>query len=172
MAGLGALLLFVSLFLEWYAPDHNAWTIFETWDVVLAALCLAALAAVAARAGVGRPRPDSWLLAPAVAALVIVVVSLLDHPPAARGYANDPETGLWLALAGTVLMLLGALLSVTRISVAVNLGEPTVGMTAPTRADPEPRAPTPSPAASARPPATGDRPTEPTTRAADEDPLR
>ena len=123
LVGLGALILLVSLFLEWYAPDDSAWAIFETWDVVLAALCLGALVAVAGRMGVGGARPDSWLLVPAVVAFVIVVVSLLDHPPAARGFGNDPEVGLWLALAATLLMVVGALLSVTRISIAVNLGQ-------------------------------------------------
>jgi hypothetical protein len=166
-------MLLVSLFLDWYEPDHTAWTVFETWDIVLAALCLAALVAVAARTGVGPPRPDSWLLLPAAVALVIVVVSLLDHPPAARGYANDPAAGIWLALAASVLMLAGALLSVTRISVAVNVGGPTAETT-PTRGrvDPEPRAaaPPPGPAPGPGHGVTGDPRTEPT-RPAD-DPLR
>lgn len=123
LIGVGALMLLVSLFLEWYSPSAEAWDVFEVWDLVLAALAILALAAVASRFGIGRPRPASWLIGASVAALVIVVYALIDPPPAAQvGSAGtefgDPGTGLWLALVAAILMTAGTLLSVARISVA------------------------------------------------------
>lgn len=120
LIGLAALLLFVSLFLDWYQPGLDAWTVFEVWDLVLALIAAAALVAVASRLGYGPPRPASWVLAPAIAALIIVVYALLDPPPSIAGLRDgDPATGLWLALAAAVLMTAGAILCVARISVAI-----------------------------------------------------
>ncbi len=116
----GALLLLVSLFLTWYQPGIDAWEIFEVWDLVLAVLALIALTALAGRLGIGRPRPASWLVAPSVVALVIVLFALINPPPLSRGVDGDPATGLWLALAASVLMAAGALLSVAQISVALS----------------------------------------------------
>ena len=118
LIGAGALLLLVSLFLEWFDPGLEAWDVFEVWDLVLAALAVAALVAVASRLGFGAPRPASWLIIPSIAALVIVLYTLIDPPPVLA--EGDPSTGLWLALAATILMTAGAVLSVARISVAIN----------------------------------------------------
>ena len=104
LIGAGALLLFVSLFLDWYEPGLDAWTVFEVWDLVLALLAIGALAAVAGRLGFGPPRPASWIVGPAVAMLVIVLYALLDPPPAIAGIDGDPRTGLWLALAAATLI--------------------------------------------------------------------
>ena len=125
LIGAGALLLFVSLFLDWYQPGIDAWSVFEAWDLVLAVLAVAALVAVASRFGFGPPRPASWLLGPAIAALVIVIYAFLDPPPATNGLPDgDPATGLWLALVGAALMTAGAVLSVARISVAISAAGP------------------------------------------------
>jgi hypothetical protein len=124
LAGIGALLLFISLFLDWYKPGLDAWTVFEVWDLVLAVLAVATIVAVAARMGFGPPRPGSWLIGPSVAALVIVLFAILNHPPAASGPGNDADTGLWLALVAAVLMAAGTALSVARISVALNVSDP------------------------------------------------
>lgn len=125
LIGLGALLLFVSLFLDWYQPGIDAWSVFEAWDLVLALLALGALVAVAGRMGYGPPRPASWVLLPALAALIIVIYAFLDPPPATNGLPDgDPDTGLWLALAGALLMTAGAVLSVARISVAISAAGP------------------------------------------------
>jgi len=121
LIGAGALLLLVSLFLEWFDPGLEAWDVFEVWDLVLAALAIAALVAVASRMGFGAPRPASWLIGPAIAALVIVLYTLIDPPPVLA--EGDPSTGLWLALAAAILMTAGAVLSVARISVAINPGD-------------------------------------------------
>ena len=123
LIGAGAILLFVSLFLEWYQPGIDAWEIFEVWDLVLAVLAIVALVAVASRLGFGPPRPASWLIGPALAALVIVLYLLINPPPLTPDIDGDPSTGLWLALASAVLMAAGALLSVARISVAINPGD-------------------------------------------------
>ncbi len=141
LIGAGALLLLVSLFLDWYEPGLDAWTVFEVWDLVLALLAIGALVAVAGRLGFGPPRPASWIVGPAVAVLVIVLYALLDPPPAIAGIDGDPRTGLWLALAAATLIGAGAVMSVARISVAFDAR--------PASADP---APTTTP------------PTEPTTR--------
>jgi hypothetical protein len=120
LIGAGAILLFVSLFLEWYQPGIDAWEIFEVWDLVLAVLAVVALVAVASRLGFGPPRPASWLIGPSLAALVIVLYLLINPPPLTPDIDGDPSTGLWLALAAAVLMTAGAVLSVARISVAIN----------------------------------------------------
>ena len=122
IAIVGALLLLVSLFLDWYEPDVTAWTVFEVLDLVLAALALACLLGAAARLGVGVPGGralGSHFAVFGVLALVLVLSQLINHPPAAL--ENDPETGLWLGLGGAGLLALGALLSVTRISFAVDV---------------------------------------------------
>ena len=119
LLAIGAALLLVSLFLDWYQPGQSAWTVFEVWDLVLAALALVALAAAAGRLGLARSRPDGWLLVPGVASFVIVVASLLNHPPAASG--EGTMVGIWVALVATVLMLAGAVLSVARVSIAINI---------------------------------------------------
>ena len=119
LVAVGATLLLVSLFLDWYEPGRSAWTVFDAWDLVLAVLCVVALAGVAGRLGLARRRADSWLVLPSVAALVIVVASLLNHPPPALD--EDPMIGIWLALVGTILMVLGVALSVARVSVAIDV---------------------------------------------------
>jgi hypothetical protein len=133
LIGLGAIVLLVSLFLEWYQPNAEAWDVFEAWDLVLAALAIAALAAVAGRMGFGRDRPASWLIGASLASLLIVLYALIDPPPVADaigqqgGGFGDPGTGLWLALAATILMTVGVLLSVARISVAFSTAGPDAG---------------------------------------------
>ena len=122
LIGAGALLLFISLFLEWYQPGIDAWEIFEVWDLVLAVLAIVALVAVAGRMGFAPPRPPSWLIGPALAALVIVLYLLINPPPLTPDIDGDPSTGLWLALAAAILMVAGATLSVAQISVAISPG--------------------------------------------------
>jgi hypothetical protein len=113
----GAALLFVSLFLDWYDPGLTAWEAFEALDLVLAGLAVAAMAAAV--------RPDilpPWAaVAVPGAALLIVVVQLVNFPPAAVG--GDLASGAWLALAGTLLMTAGAALSLAAISITVQVRE-------------------------------------------------
>jgi peptidoglycan/LPS O-acetylase OafA/YrhL len=117
LVALGALLLLVALFLSWFGP-LTAWDAFEITDLLLAALAAGALALA-----VGALAPDvldvdaRWLPWLAGAAFVVVAVQLLDPPPVAL--ARERHEGIWLALAGTVLMVLGTVLTLGRVSLAV-----------------------------------------------------
>jgi hypothetical protein len=114
---IGAALLLVSLFTEWYDTGPTGWDVFETLDLVLAGIALAGIVAAV--------RPDAvppwvaWGL-PAVA-VAAVLVQLVNAPPAAGD--GSPSTGAWLALAGALLMAGGAALSVAAISVTVQVRE-------------------------------------------------
>jgi peptidoglycan/LPS O-acetylase OafA/YrhL len=144
LVAVGAIVLLVSLFLSWYEPGRSAWTVFEVWDIVLAAIGVAALASLLRlrRTDVRDEHlvPERWLPALAGAALVIVVVQLLSHPPAAR--EDSPEVGAWIALAAAVLMGAGAILSRAQISLVITLrsGERT-SATPPPAPPPEPEPP-------------------------------
>lgn len=123
--GLGALLLLISLFLDWYGlrggdGGITAWDSFELLDALLAALALAGLYAVAVAVSASGSWPS---LPPAVgrlagpAALILVVVTLIDDPPLlALAPAHELKLGIWLALVGALLMTLGAFLGRVRIS--------------------------------------------------------
>jgi hypothetical protein len=117
----GAALLLISLFTEWYdagiAGGVTGWQVFESLDLVLAALAIGGMVAAA--------RPDllppwSGFAIPGMA-LFIVAVQLIDEPPAA-GNAS-PSGGAWVALAGSLLMAAGAALSLAAISVIVQVRE-------------------------------------------------
>jgi hypothetical protein len=137
VAAVGAVLLIVSLGLDWYA-DLSGFNSFEVLDLVLVALALVALAELVRALGlVHTPlRPGTPLVVGALA-LVIVLSQLVNHPPA--GYQDDVETGLWLGLAGAALMLAGAILSTARIALAVEPRRP--GAAAERPAQPPPPAP-------------------------------
>jgi len=133
LAGLAALLLLVSLFLDWYEPGLTAWTSFEVLDLVLAALALGTLAVAAQSLGADFLRtrlPDGLLLGAAAAILVIVVSQLVNHPP--RALARDPDVGIWLALGAALVLLAGAALGSSNVSVV--RVEETPGRDAPPRA--------------------------------------
>lgn len=116
----GSALLLISLFTDWYdlgGIGVTGWQVFETLDLVLAALAVAGMVA-AVRPDVTPP----WAAAvvPGVA-VFIVFVQLIDNPPAA-GDAN-PAAGAWIALAGAFLMAAGFALSLAAISVTVQIRE-------------------------------------------------
>jgi hypothetical protein len=120
LAAIGALLLIIALFLEWFG-EANAWEAFEVLDLLLAALAVAALCAAAAGAGLlGDPSPR--ILAPLGAALLLIVVVQVVEPPPSFAGVDDVETGGWLALVGAALILLGGLMRVARVSVSVDIG--------------------------------------------------
>jgi hypothetical protein len=135
VAAIGAVLLIVSLFLDWY-EQVTGFTVFEFLDLLLVVLALVTLATLAAAVGLLRTpmRPGTPLVV-GVLALLIVVSQIVNHPPAAT--ESDIDTGLWLALAGAALMLAGAVLSTARIAIAVE-PRPRAADEAPTVAD-EPR---------------------------------
>jgi hypothetical protein len=119
LVGLGALVLLISLFLDWYQPAVTAWDAFEVIDLLLAALGVAALVGAA-----GAIRPDAtvierhWLPAIVAAITIIVVAQILDPPPAVDG---DLETGAWLALGAAIVMCIGTVLTLGRVSFALTV---------------------------------------------------
>jgi peptidoglycan/LPS O-acetylase OafA/YrhL len=115
LLAVGATLLLVSLFVDWYDNGQNGWEVFEALDLVLAGIAAGAVYA-AIRADV---LPGTLPGALAGAALVIVAVQLIDAPPAAGD--GSPAAGAWLALAGSLLMCAGALLS--RFAITIELRE-------------------------------------------------
>ena len=115
--GLGAILVLIALFLAWYG-DLSAWDAFELADILLAALAVAALAAAV---GLLTPEADyldrravPWIVG---ATVLLVATEILNPPPTAAG--QDLDTGAWLALAGALIMVAGAVLSFGRVSFAV-----------------------------------------------------
>src|ERR671935_508580 len=86
VAAIGAALLFVSLFLDWFDPGGTAWTVFELNDLVLAALALSTLF-IAAVSLLARARPQRFptggIPYAGAGALIIVVGMLIQHPPSA-----------------------------------------------------------------------------------------
>ena len=76
----GAIALIVSLFGDWFQPGLTAWTVFESMDLLLAALAVAALAiavsgAISPEGSLAALAPR-WLPVIGIAALVIVVAAL------------------------------------------------------------------------------------------------
>jgi hypothetical protein len=117
LLALGAALMLVSLFLDWYGP-LTAWNAFELADVLLAALAAAALVGalgmLAPELEYLERRVVPWI---AGGAFVLVAAELLDPPPGAGG--ETLGTGAWLALAAAVAMVVGTVLSLGRVSLAV-----------------------------------------------------
>jgi hypothetical protein len=112
----GAAVLLVSLFVEWYDTGQTGWEVFEALDLILAGLAIAAV--IVGLNAEDVPRWLPWTI-PA-AAVAIVLVQLIDAPPAVGADAS-PTTGAWLALGGSIIMLLGGGLSLSTVSVTVNV---------------------------------------------------
>lgn len=118
LVALGAILLLVSLFLEWYGP-LNAWEAFEVVEVLLAALAVAAIVIAAGQLADLDYGNRRWL-PPLVAAVAVLVAAELVDPPPAAG-AEELAEGAWLAFAAALVMLAGAVLTVGRISFAISV---------------------------------------------------
>jgi hypothetical protein len=117
LVAVGAVLLLVSLFIDWYDPGGDAWAVFESLDLVLVGAAVCGLLAMAPRFGAGGLGRALPLIA--AIAFGIVVVQLFDPPPVVSD--SDLATGAWLALAATAIMALGALLGAASISVTVDV---------------------------------------------------
>jgi hypothetical protein len=119
LVALGALVLLVSLFLDWYGA-LTAWEAFEVVEVLLGSLAVAALVIA-----VGQLMPDleyierRWLPAVVLAMAVLVAAEIVDPPPAAGG--EEPATGAWLAFGAALVMFLGAVLTFGRVRFAVSV---------------------------------------------------
>ena len=82
LVGLGALLLLVSVFLDWYDPNVTAWEAFEVLDLLMVVLSLAAIVAVVGTFAPSAAVIDRRSLPLIVAALAVIVASqILDPPP-------------------------------------------------------------------------------------------
>ena len=117
LVAIGAVLLLVSLFIDWYRPGGDAWAVFESVDLILAGAAIAALLALAPRlgnGGLGRAIPIV-----SAAAFVIVAVQLIDPPPVVSD--SDLKTGAWLALGAAAVMAAGSLLGAASISITVDV---------------------------------------------------
>jgi hypothetical protein len=120
LVALGAVLLLVSLFLDWFEGGITAWNAFEVWDLVLAVLAVAALLAA-----VGALAPDTAVLDKQalpfiVGAVVLIVASqIIDPPPTVSGHSR--AIGCWLALGAAALQLVGTVLSFSRVSLAIDV---------------------------------------------------
>jgi hypothetical protein len=124
IASVGAVLLVVSLFLDWY-EDITGFTVFEFLDLLLVLLALATIASLAGSLGLTGPRPSPAVsLAVAIFTVFVVASQLINDPPAVASADVDKAIGIWLALAGSALMVVGALLAYARISLSVEAREP------------------------------------------------
>jgi hypothetical protein len=119
LVALGAMVLLVSLFLDWYG-GLTAWEAFEVVEVMLATLAVTALVIAA-----GLLAPDleyverRWLPAVVLGILLLVAAEIVDPPPAAGGQAA--ATGAWIAMGSALVMFAGAVLTFGRVSFAVSL---------------------------------------------------
>jgi hypothetical protein len=115
----GAVILIVSLFLDWY-ESLTGWTVFEIVDLVLVGLALWTIFSLAGAFGIANAtsNPVAALIG-AVVTLVIVVTQIINDPPAVAGAGPDKDVGIWLGLGGAGLMVVGAVLATTHISLAV-----------------------------------------------------
>ena len=114
IVALGSLVLLVSLFMDWYGRE-SAWGVFEVADVLLAALAIAALVAALGQIAEDVTVLDrGWMLPVVLAAAVLVIAEILSPPPVVGG--ADPQEGAWLAFAAALVMLVGTVLSLGRVS--------------------------------------------------------
>jgi hypothetical protein len=113
LAGAGAVVLVVSLFLEWAGPvgesgwDALGWLVLAL--VVIALLCAAALVALTA-----ADRPVTHIVAAAVLTATAAPIALLALVLRALVFQPGPnelvtvEGGAWIGLAGAALLAIGA----------------------------------------------------------------
>ena len=130
VAAAGAVLLLVSLFLDWYGDDgegFSAWTLFEVIDLLLAGIALLAISTFLSRARSSRACRRRRSCCSGALALVLTASQLIDEPPAVALSDFELQTGAWLALAGSALLLAGAFMSVARVSFSVEHREPRPG---------------------------------------------
>jgi hypothetical protein len=117
LVALGAVVLLVSLFLDWYG-GLTAWDAFEVVEVMLAALGVTALVIAA---GLLAPELEyverRWLPAVVLGVVLLVAAEIVNPPPAAGD--QTASTGAWLAAGAALVMFAGAVLTFGRVSLAV-----------------------------------------------------
>jgi hypothetical protein len=118
VAAVGAVLLVVSLFLDWY-EGVTGFTAFEFLDLLLVLLALATIASLAGGLGLVKPAPSPTVsLAVALFTIFVVLTQIINDPPAVVLTGSDQDLGIWLGLAGAALMVAGAVLGYASISLA------------------------------------------------------
>jgi hypothetical protein len=131
IAFVGGALLLISLFMTWYQVPAtppaigkvdvgNAWHVFESLDLILAAVGVASLYGAWEQLTGHHRFGEGWLLPASLVALIVVASQIIDPPPAA-GLNPDVATGAWLALAGSGAMFIAGLLGMANVSLAVEL---------------------------------------------------
>jgi hypothetical protein len=141
----GAVALFASLFLSWYEPRFagedgmSGWTAFELLDIVLAGLALVAIATVVPLSrdeGAATLLAGRWLPWIGLAALVFVLVTVINDPPGARD--RGLELGAWIGLAGAAAMAIGGVMSYARVALVISFRRADERPTEETQAAPPP----------------------------------
>ncbi len=119
IAAVGAVLLIVSLFLDWY-EGITGFTVFEFIDLLLVLLAVATIVSLAGGMGLFKPAPSPAIsLCVAVFTILVVLTQIINDPPAVVGPGGqDQDIGIWLALSGAALMVAGAVLGYASISLA------------------------------------------------------
>src|SRR3954447_14968157 len=123
LVALAAIVLLVSLFLDWYG-SLTAWDVFEVVEVILGAL-----AVIAFVIALGQIVPDvdyadrRWLPAVVLAIAVLVAAEIINPPPAAGG--QDPASGAWIAFGAAIVMFIGAVLTFGRLRFSLSGGRRT-----------------------------------------------
>jgi hypothetical protein len=119
IAAVGAVLLVVSLFLDWW-EGLTAFTGFEFLDLLLLLLAVAVIASLASGLGLVRaPVSPGLALGVALFTVLLVLSQIVNDPPAVVDRGADKDIGIWLALSGSALMVAGAVLGYAHISLAV-----------------------------------------------------
>jgi hypothetical protein len=120
VASVGAVMLVVSLFLDWY-HGVTGFTVYEFLDLLLVLLALATIASLVGGLGIVQPaRAPGIALAVSIFTVLVVSSQLVNDPPAVAGAVGPgKDVGIWLALGGSVLMVAGALLAYASISLNV-----------------------------------------------------
>jgi hypothetical protein len=119
IVAVGSLVLLVSLFLDWYGGE-TAWGAFEVADVLLAALAIAGLLVALGQIAEEIAVVDrGWLPAIVLSAALLVIAEILSPPPAVGG--ADPQEGAWIAFAAVLVMLVGTVLSLGRVSFSFSI---------------------------------------------------
>src|ERR671937_188971 len=113
LVAVGAVVLIVSLFLDWYGK-LTAWQAFEVVEVLLGSLAVAALVIA-----LGQLIPDLEYIERrrlpfvVLAIAVLVAAEIIDPPPAAGD--QSPASGAWIAFGAAVVMFAGAMLTFGRV---------------------------------------------------------
>jgi hypothetical protein len=119
LVALGAIVLLVSLFLDWYG-GLTAWDAFEVVEVMLATLAVTALVIVTGLLAPDLEYVERRWLPPVVLGIVLLVAAELVNPPPAAG-DQAPATGAWIALGSALVMFAGAVLTFGRVSFALSV---------------------------------------------------